>query len=184
MTIKSTLAMAQRFVLLGTLTLFCSGCGYSLVGRASNLPPEVKKIFIEPLENATPRSQVEQILTQAIIEEMVTRRRFELISAKASADAVLKGKVVSFTVRPVAFDNDGLANNFEIAITADMKFERAARAGETEATVLWQNARYSYRQDYPLEAGSTSYFDRENLAIEETAESFAETLITDLLEGF
>lgn len=165
-------------------SLLLSGCGYALVGRGSTLPTDVKRVFVAPLENLTTRSQVEQILTRAVVNEMLTRRRFEVINQEAGADAVLRGKVTSFTVRPVSFDASGLANRFEISVLADMRFERPPRGGAVEAVVLWANSRYTFREDYPLQEASANYFDRENLAIEETAENFAETLITDILEGF
>lgn len=165
-----------------------TGCGYTLVGQASNIPEDIKAVYVEPLENGTSRLQVEQILTQAILDELVTRRRFEVINDPADADALLRGKVLGFAVRPLTFDASGLADNFEIKITADMSFERPLAPGAEEGAepeVIWNNARYLFRQDYPLESGAgTGYLDRENLAIEETSIRFAETLVTDLLEGF
>ncbi len=165
-------------------SLLQTACGYSLVGRGSTLPPDVKKVFVAPLENLTSRSQVEQILTRAVVNELLTRRRFEVVNLEADGDAVLRGKVTSFTVRPVSFDGSGLANRFEISVLADMRFERPPQGGAVEPTVLWANARYTFREDYPLQEASANYFDRENLAIENTAESFAKTLVTDFLEGF
>lgn len=160
-----------------------AGCGYNLVGRASTIPEDVHSIFVAPLINATQRAQVEQILTQAISDELVTRRRFAVLNSASGADAVLRGTVLTFSVRPLTFDADGLADNFEISITADMRFERPPALGADEAEVIWSNSRYLFRQDYPLEEGA-AYFDRENLAIEETSVRFAETMVTDLLEGF
>lgn len=163
--------------------LLLAGCGYALVGRGSNLPEDIDAVYVEPLVNQTARPQVEQILTSALTDELVTRRRFALVD-REEADAVLRGTVSGFTVRPVGFGPDGLASDFEIAITADMIFHRVPTADDEEGEVIWQNSRYVFRQDYPLEEGGGDYFDRENLAIEETAEEFAETLVTDLLEGF
>ncbi len=170
-------------VLIAALALWLGGCGYALVGRASNLPEDIEKIYVEPLENSTSRSQVEQILTRAISDELLTRRRFETVNTAEEADAVLSGNVKSFNVRPVTFDDAGLASAFEVSITADMKFQRRPDGGE-EGEVLWSNSRYVFRQDYPLEEEETGYFDRENIAIENTSERFAATLVTDLLEGF
>lgn len=177
---------AVAFVALCCVLL--TGCGYSLVGRASNIPEDIKRVYVEPLVNDTSRLQVEQILTQAILDELVTRRRFEVINDEADADAILRGHVLGFAVRPLTFDASGLADNFEIKITADMRFERPLAPGaeeDAEPEVIWSNARYLFRQDYPLEtATGTGYLDRENIAIEETSIRFAETLVTDLLEGF
>ena len=178
--------MRQRgdIALLLTTAALMAGCGYNLVGRASTLPDDIQKIYVEPLVNETQRPQVDQILTQAIADELVTRRRLKVQNSAAGADAILRGKVLTFGVRPLTFDADGLADNFEISITADMRFERPPRPGENEGEVVWANARYLFREDYPLEDDDAAYFDRENLAIEETSVRFAEALVTDLLEGF
>jgi hypothetical protein len=171
------------------IALLVSGCGYTLVGRASNIPEDIEKVYVEPLANATQRLQVEQILTAAISDEMVTRRRFEIVNSAEGADAILRGTVLSFTVRPVTFGagqgnlNEGLAASFEVSINADMRFERPAVGGE-DPEVVWKNSRYVFRADYQLEGETGVYFDRENIAIEEISESFAKTLVTDLLEGF
>lgn len=161
-----------------------AGCGYTLVGRASNLPEDIKKVYIEPLQNGTTRPQVEQILTQAISDELLTRRRFEVVNTAEDADAILRGSVDRFGVRALTFNSQGLVDRFEISITANMKFQRATASGGDEPEIVWENARYVFREDYPVEDEGGVYFDRENIAIEETAERFAETLLTDLLEGF
>lgn len=176
--------LLPRLLPIALLALTLAGCGYSLVGRASNLPEDIQKIYVESLENATPRSQVEQILTRAISDELLTRRRFQTVNSVAEADAVLRGRVLSFNVRPVTFEPGGLADSFEVSISADMRFQRPSVGGE-EGEIIWQNSRYVFREDYPLEEGEGGvYFDRENIAIEETSLRFAETLVTDLLEGF
>jgi outer membrane lipopolysaccharide assembly protein LptE/RlpB len=164
--------------------LILTGCGYALVGRASNLPEDVRDVYIEPLRNDTPRSQIEQILTQAITDEMLTRRRFNLVNDAASADAVLKGAVVSLSTRSLEFDTDGLASNLEVTITANMTFQRVPSGGQEEGEVLWSNARYVFRQSYEVLGGGLDYQNRENIALEEVSDRFARTLVTDLLEGF
>jgi outer membrane lipopolysaccharide assembly protein LptE/RlpB len=179
---QMTRAQKAIAALLAAGTLL-AGCGYHLVGQASNIPEDIEKIFVEPLENSTPRAQVEQILTRAISDELLTRRRYEIVNTAEEAHAVLRGNVISFNVRPVTFDPDGLADSFEISISADMKFQRTP-SGTDEGEVIWANSRYVFRQDYRLEEDETAYFDRENIAIESTSEEFAKTLVTDLLEGF
>ncbi len=177
---------ARTWTILGCslAALWLAGCGSNLAGRVSNIPDDVRSVYIEPLGNETARAQVEQILTQAVAQEMVKRRRFTVVNGAAEADAIIRGRVLSFQVQPLAFDPDGLANNFQIVITADMKFERPPRGLADEAEVIWSNSHYVFREDYPLEDPTIGYFDRENLAIRETSIRFAETMVTDLLEGF
>ena len=102
-----------------------AGCGYALVGRGSNIPPDVKNVFLQPLENRTQRSQVEQALTRAIADELVTRQRFAVVGNAEQADAVISGAVVGFLATPVTFDATGRATEYEISITAQIAFKRS-----------------------------------------------------------
>ncbi len=170
------IALGAALVVAG---LAAQGCGYALVGRASNIPEDVRQVFLKPLENATPRVQVDQILSRALADELVTRQRFAVLSSAEGADAEIAGTVQGFVVNPVTFDADGRATEYEISITVKMVFRRLA-----PESVLWQNDRYVFRDSYQLEASELGYQDRETPALEATAKKFAETVITDLLEGF
>ena len=196
-----------------------AGCGYALVGRGSTIPTDVREVYLKPFENGTGRARVDQILTQAVADELVTRQRFAVVASDEGADAELAGTVTGFDVRPVSFDRDRRATEYEISITARVALRRigaapAAPAAEpapaggepaaeppsaggapatsspasapaaTDPAVIWQNDRYQFRDSYKLEASDLGYLDRETPAIEATAKKFAETMITDLLEGF
>ena len=159
--------------------LILSGCGYALVGRGSNVPEDVREVYLQPLENRTQRSQVEQFLTRSIADELVTRQRFAVVGSADAADAVISGAVVGFNTTPVAFDATGRATEYEIAITAQISFKRTG-----SDQVLWSNDRYTFRESYPIDPSEAGFFDREDEAIEEAAQRFAETMVSDLLEGF
>jgi outer membrane lipopolysaccharide assembly protein LptE/RlpB len=176
-------AARASILLAGLLAvpLLAGGCGYALVGQASNVPDDVRRVYVAPLENRTPRSQADQFVTRAIADEMVTRQRFTVVSSESEADAVLSGAVNSFGVTPVAFDDQGRATEYEISITTAVEFKRL---GGEEDEVIWKNDRYLFRENYPVEVTGTDYLDRENQAIEDAAEKFAETMVSDLLQGF
>ncbi len=165
---------------LGALILALAGCGYALVGRGSTVPPDIKSVYLRPLENRTQRSQVEQALTRTIAEELVTRQRFAVVGSETEANAEILGAVTGFGVTPVTFDPGGRATEYEISITAQITFKRV---GETGA-VLWKSDRYTFRENYPVDPSAAEYFDREDEAIETASRRFAETLVTNLLEGF
>lgn len=174
------LGKAAGVLALVLLAAALAGCGYALVGRASNLPADVQEVFIRPLENRTPRTQVEQFLTTAITDELVTRQRFTMVGSAGEADAELAGSVTGFAVTPVTFDAQGRATEYEIAITARVAFQRTSE----EKAVLWSNDRYVFRESYPVQVSAAGYFDQEDTAIREAARRFAETMVSDLLEGF
>ncbi len=156
------------------------GCGYSLVGRASNLPSDISEVYIRPLENRTQRSQVEQFLTSAIAQELVTRQRFQVVQSPANADAELSGAVTGFVVTPVTFDREGRATEYEISILSRLVLRRTG----DDPVELWSSDRFQFRENYKLDVSAEGFFDLEDTAIEKLAGRFAETLVTTLLEGF
>jgi outer membrane lipopolysaccharide assembly protein LptE/RlpB len=173
--------LKQRILLtlLAPALLGLLGCGYGLIGRTSNLPEDVTHLFVETLQNRTTRSRIELQLTQSIIDELVTRRRYTIVRSKAEADAILSGALTSFIVRPVQFGPDGRATEYEITIRADMEL---ARTDSEE--VLWGQSDYVFKGDYELELEDNTVFDFEDATIEIVGGRFAQSLVIDLMEGF
>ncbi len=160
------------------LIIAVGGCGYGLVGRTSSLPPDIENIYVAPLENKTLRQQVDLILTQRIGEEFLRRPRFTLVNNALEADAVLRGSVNGFHVRPVLFGAaEGRASEYEILVTASMDFRRT----DTDE-VLWEQPYYSFSEQYEFD--ENELIDLEDVAIESVAEDFAQTIVIDILEGF
>lgn len=157
------------------------GCGYGLIGRTSNLPDDINSIFVQTLENQTTRQQINLYLTDAIVQEFVTRRRFEIAGSSSSADAILSGVLTAYIVRPVEFGADGRANRYEFTIRANMRFQRK---GSDE--VIWAQDSYVYRGDFELtlDEGQGTVIDDEDPTIQLVSREFAQTLVIDMLEGF
>lgn len=167
--------------ILSLAALMLVGCGYGLIGRTSNLPEDIDSIFVQTLENRTTRQQINLFLTQAIVDEFVTRRRFAVVSSAASADAVLSGVLTAYIVRPVEFGPDGRATRYEFTIRTDMELKRQ---GSEE--VLWGQDQYVYRGDFELklDEGQGTVIDNEDPTIQLVSREFAQTLVIDMLEGF
>jgi len=174
-------ALAPLVLILGALVLVVltlAGCGYTLVGRGANLPPDIKAVYLKPFENRTPRAQVEQFVTRAIADELVKRHRFAVVASADAADAEINGAVVGYGATPVTFDPTGRATQYEIAITAQIAFKKKGADKP-----LWSNDRYIFRETYPVDA-STGFVNFEDQAITRASVRFAQTVVSDLLEGF
>jgi outer membrane lipopolysaccharide assembly protein LptE/RlpB len=171
-----------RAVLAGlaaALALSTWGCGYALVGRGTNIPEDIRTVYLSPLANRTQRQQLDQFVTEAIADELVKRRRFEVVSERSKADADLSGAVVGFGLTPITFDDQGRATEYEISITAQVAFKRVP--GDE---VVWQADNYVFRETYEVDTSEAGFLDREETAIRDAAGRFAETMVSDLLEGF
>ncbi len=157
------------------------GCGYGLIGRTSNLPDDINSIFVQTLENQTTRQQINLLLTDAIVQEFVTRRRFTIATSAGTADAVLSGVLTAYIVRPVEFDENGRASRYEFTIRTNMRFQRQ---GSDE--ILWAQANYVYRGDFELaeDEAQGTIIDNEDPTIQLVSREFAQTMVIDMLEGF
>ena len=160
--------------------LLLTGCGYALVGHNVSLDPKIKSVQVPALVNKTTRVGLEQVVTQSVADEMVSRGRLKLVSNPNEADAILRGSIDSFGIFPIAFNTQGRATQYQVSITANIELVDH----RNEDKVIWKNDQYRFAENYQIDVASTNAFDQETRAITEIAQRFAETLVTNLLEGF
>lgn len=172
--------MRRRAALAALGALALQGCGYALVGTGRGILPEgTSSVFVETFVNDTPRVGLEQRLTDAVIRELSGRARLTPVPDRSAADVEISGRILSYQVNPVRFDDQGRALEYEIAVVARVKLvDRKTEKG------LFENPSFLFRQPYPVAATSASYVDVENAAIEAMARPFARSLVTTILEGF
>jgi outer membrane lipopolysaccharide assembly protein LptE/RlpB len=168
----------MKRLLLATLFLL-SGCGYGLVGRSNFLDPSIRTIEVPSFVNRTTRVELEQRVTQAVANELVSRGRLNLVTNSAEAHAILRGSIDTFNIYPIAFEQ-GRATRYQISITA--KIELLDHRNDDK--VLWKNDQYRFTENYEVNLSSAEAFDQETRAIQEIAVRFAESLVANLLEGF
>lgn len=168
----------KRLALLFLLILL-NGCGYALVGRSNFLDASIRTIEVPSFVNKTTRVELEQRLTQAVAEELVSRGGLQLVKASNDAHVILRGSIDSFGIFAVAFDQ-GRATQYQISITANIELVDH-RNGDK---VLWKNDQYRFSENYEVNLATTDAFDQESRAIREIAVRFAESLVANLLEGF
>jgi hypothetical protein len=162
------------------MLLLLAGCGYALVGHSNFLPASVKTIQVPAFVNKTTRVELEQRVTQAVADEFVSRGRLRLVTSPHEADIILKGSIDSFGIYPVAFNTQGRASQYQVAITAHIEL----LDHRNEDKVLWKNDQYRFTENYPISLDSSDAFDQETRAISEIAVRFSAALVTNLLEGF
>lgn len=146
---------------------------------ASALPATVKTVYVPTFLNDTTVVGVEQQLTDAVLRELSARGRLKPAADRAQADAELDGRLTSLSVSPVRFDDQGLAVEYQVTVTAVLKLVEKA----TEKP-LFSEPSFVFRQPYTIPGSSKSYYDREREAIIAMARPFAQSLVTTILEGF
>ena len=154
-------------------------CGYHLAGRGSTLPASVRSVGIPIFDNRTSRPELEQRVTEHVVDEFTTRGRVRILPGEEGADAVLRGILYTYTTTPVVLNEQGRARRYEILITARVVLAQAATD-----RILWEDDHFLFKRQYDVPETSFAYVDQEIIAIDEVADDFAKTVVTSILEGF
>ena len=156
------------------------GCGYHTAGHAVRLPESMRTIAIPGFTNQTQTYRIEQILTRDVVREFVGRTHYQVLNSSSdSADATLKGVVVSTLAAPLTYDaQTGRASSAVITVT--MKVSLVDRGGR----VLFENQNYTFREQYQVSREIASFFEEETPALQRMSRDFARTLVSDILEGY
>jgi len=162
------------------MTLAASGCGYHTVGHAVALPQNVRTIAVPGFVSQSPTFRVEQVMTDAVVREFNTRTQFHVIhEAKADADAVLKGTVLSATATPLAYDSKtGRAASMLVTVSVQVTLM------DRDGKVLFQNPSYLFHEQYELSRELSSFFEEDSSAMDRLSRDFARTLVANILEGY
>ena len=183
--VHENLMVANRFSIRAILAITAilaifSGCGYHTAGHGDRLPETMRTIAIPGFKNQTQTYRIEQILTKDVVREFVSRTKYQVINgASDSADATLKGTVVSTVASPLTYDSQtGRASSEVVTIT--LKISLTDRAGR----VLFENQNYTFRDVYQISRDIASFFDEETPALQRMSHDFARTLVSDVLEAY
>ena len=157
-----------------------AGCGYHTAGHISTLPSGVQTIAIPAFVNQTQTYRIEQVLTGAVVKELITRTRYHVVNdADASADAILRGTVVSTYTAPLTYDSH-TGRAASVLITVNMRVSLTDKHGK----VLYENPAYVFREQYQVTRELSSFFEESSPALARLSREFARTLVSNILEGF
>lgn len=166
------------------LVLWLPGCGYSLAGRGSFLPPSIKIIGIPMFVNNTSVFDVEKRITERVRSEFIGRGKYKVEATTTGVDAVLLGEISSITLTPAAFTEERQASRYVLTLTAKIEF-KDVKADK----VLWSNPYMQFREEYDVtntaSATDPAAFFGENVnALDRLASEFARSVISAILEAF
>ena len=159
-----------------------SGCGYALAGRGSNLPPDIKTVGIPLLENRTPYSRLEIVMTDRLRTEFIGRNKYQVLPDATGVDALLKGEIVGFSLQTAALNEQQLSSRQLVTIVLKVSFIKV-RSNE----VLWSNDALTFRDEYQFAAGgisATALVDQERSTMERIATDASRTIVTAIFEAF
>lgn len=164
-------------VLLASTAL--PSCGYHLSGSGpGSIPESVRVIAVMPFENRTNRPEIEQRVTEQVSLQLSNRRRYVVDADPETADAVMRGVILSYNTNAVQFSAEGRTSRVEAVVAV----QASIRLTETDE-IIWSQSGLMFREQFDVpDAGP--FFDEEVLAIEDIAQGVAGVVITSIFEGF
>ena len=175
----SVMNLSAGMVLVAVL--LSAGCGYSLAGRGSFLPAHIQTIAVPQFVNNSSVYDVERRITERVRSELIGRGKYRVVTGN-EGDAVLEGTIVSITSVAAATNNQRLATQMAIVLTASVQFRDLKNN-----KVLWSNPTMQFREEYPISgtvADPNAFFGQDVNALERLASEFARTLVSAILEAF
>ncbi len=167
-------------ILLSSLMLGLTSCGYHASGKAVRLPSDLHTLYVPSFTNSTQTYHVETTLTQAVVRELRTRTNYRIVTSNdGTADATLNATVTYAATAPLVYDP--VVGTLSSAILyVGVKVSLVNNKGK----VLWSNPNFFFREQYQVSTDPASFFSEENPAMQRLAVDFSQTLVSDLLEAY
>ena len=147
----------------------------------SGLPKNIKTIAVPAFQFEAKglRYRVESRFTEAVSKEIIRRGRgLKVQGTRDNADAVIEGTIRDFNFTGVLLDRDGRARVYEVTITATVTV-RDLRTNQ----ILYDNQNFIFRDSFEFSEDPRSFFNEEDPAVERMARSFAETVVSTIVNG-
>jgi outer membrane lipopolysaccharide assembly protein LptE/RlpB len=160
--------------------LMLTGCGYHTAGKAVRVPASVRTIAIPAFVNQTQTYRLEQTITAAVVNEFISRTKYRVENeVTPSADAVLRGTIVSTQISPQSYDSQtGRASS--ALVTVNLRVSLTDPKGK----VIFENPNYVFREQYQISREISSFFEEESPALERLSRDLSRTLVADILENY
>ncbi len=156
------------------------GCGYHVANRTDALPKNIHVIAVPALENATNSYRIEQKLTSATVHEFLAATPYKITSEPGSADAVLRGKVLTLEAVPLLFDTrSGAATTMLVTVRCEVTLTQT----DTQK-VLFHTDKFVFRSEYEISTDVKSFFEEQDPALDRLAKDFAQRLVASVTENF
>jgi len=163
------------------LALFlCVSCGYHTAGKVSTLPSQIHVLAVPTFVNQTHTYRIEQRLTASVVQELTTRTQYKIVNHKSDdADATLKADITQAASAPLTYDSTtGRATSS--LVTVNMRVSLISKNG----TVLFSNPNYTFHEEYEISSNLSTFFNEETPALERLSRDLAQSLVSNIVEGF
>lgn len=171
-----------RLLIFVGLFVFISGfteCYKPVIN--SGLPKRIKTIAVPIFryEARGTRYKIDSRFTDAVIKEVIKRGKgLRVQSSLTGADAVIEGNIRDFNFSGVLLDSAGRARVYEVTITVAVTVRDLS-----ENQIIYDNQNFIFRDSFEFSSDPRTFFNEEDPAVERIARSFAESVVSTIVNG-
>lgn len=165
------------------------GCGYRRLDRQPHAQPWLRKgdtVRLAPFVNKTARLGLEDKLTKALEYRIVAASPWRLVASSEPARWVLQGTLEKVEFRPIGLTlggsgdkrSAGNASRVEVVMVASVEL----LDGQTGQVVLSRPG-LTFSNQYRVDQNFASFDSRESEVLSGLSDDFAESMLTQVLEG-
>ena len=151
-------------------------CGYHFKGGLK-APEGVGTIAVTVLENKTWETGIETIFTNDLIYEF-TRSKVLRVADRDTADALLKGTIVSLNVDTISHTANYEGNERRVTIALDLALTRE------DGEPIWSDPALIEREEYKVSSDKLTTEENRRGAVEMISERVAEEVHNRILQDF
>jgi len=179
----------MRHILIALFLCCLTGCGYHRLDSTRNTIPWIVRgdtISLGKIYNNTKQGGLEELFKKAIENRVISSSPWKLVTRGAGSRWILQVTIVSYEVYPLGLNLSSLhvrgaagsASRVEIVIVAGLQL----LDGQT-GVVVEDRPSLTFRNQYRIDQNYASFENREIQIITSLADDFAESFLTQLLEG-
>lgn len=176
---------AWRIGRIVMLAVVMSGCGYALSGKGNSLPPTIRRIGVPAFVNLSTTPELDRLFTEAVRVELQSRGKFLVVPETTGVDAVLTASIKSVTPTATGFTADTRqASRYSISVVASVEFKEV-KADKP----FYESQSFRVSDEYDVTGNVAvgdlaSLFAQDRNALERLAKTFAQRLVSSILESF
>jgi hypothetical protein len=169
-------------VLVFLIAVGFTDCGGYKPVTNSGLPKRIKTVAVPAFQFEAKglRYRVESRFTDAVAREIIRRGRggLKVQGTRDNADAVIEGAIRDFSFSGVLLDREGRARVYEVTIVASVTVRDLQ-----QNKVIFDNQNFLFRDSFEFSEDPRSFFNEEDPAVERMARSFAESVVSTIING-
>ncbi|MDR1418137.1 MAG: LPS assembly lipoprotein LptE [Endomicrobium sp.] len=120
------------FYLLFISCMFFASCASVYTPADQIIPEHIKRIYIQPVINATNQFGIEGSFTNSITDEFMIDGRLSLTNSPKEANAVVTVTIKRYILEPLTYDVSGVVEQYKLWVIVS-----ASLVDEDNNTVLW-----------------------------------------------